>query len=73
MIKVNFEQLVESSVIGSIVSPRLSVNSPYQVTPDGIPVVFPRGGGITYNVLIGDNIWQWRGDHIEPAVSIKKL
>ena len=30
----------------------------------------PSVGGITYNVKVGDSAFHWRGDHIEPGVSM---
>lgn len=69
MIKTNAEKIIKISVIGQIASPTRRQN--YRLTHQGEPTVFPGTGGITYNVQVGDLVFGWVGDHIEPGVSIK--
>ena len=57
------------SVIGEISAPVM--RTPYRVGYDGVPRVGPATGGITYNVGLGDIVYGWAGDHIEPGVSTK--
>lgn len=45
--------------------------SVYNISADGIPVVLPGVGGITYNVRVGDPACRWEADHVEPGVSIE--
>lgn len=69
--KTNREKLVVISVLGEVASPR--PRTPYRITHDGEPKVFPGTGGITYNIKVGDLALGWVGDHIEPGVSIRNL
>lgn len=69
MLKTNKENLVMQSVGGKVHSP--IVASPYRISRDGIPMILPATGGISYNVKVGDNCMKWVGDHIEPGVSIR--
>lgn len=68
MIKINKEKLVKWSVQGKIHHP---LGGNYKVTHDGRAVVVPATGGISYNVKIGDSVYGWEGDHVEPGVSIR--
>lgn len=43
--------------------------SGWQVTHSGEPFCEFRTGGITYNAKVGDSVYGWVGDHIEPGVS----
>lgn len=67
--KTNKDKLVTISVIGEVASPTRPRN--LRITHEGIPTVYPGTGGITYNVKIGDPVFGWVGDHIEPGVSVK--
>ena len=69
MIKTNKEFLVKQSVGGKVHSP--IVASPYRISRDGIPMILPATGGISYNVKVGDSCMKWVGDHVEPGVSIR--
>lgn len=66
--KTNKEGLVIQSVQGKVVHPQFNG---YRITTDGLPLVIPATGGITYNVQIGDPAFGWVGDHVEPGVTIK--
>ncbi|MEO0091688.1 MAG: DUF4438 domain-containing protein [candidate division WOR-3 bacterium] len=69
MIKTNIDKIVIISVIGQVASPTRRQN--YRLTHQGEATVFPGTGGITYNVKVGDPVFGWVGDHIEPGVSVK--
>jgi len=66
--KSNKDKLIMQSVQGKIVHPQFNG---YRITTDGMPLVLPATGGITYNVQVGDNAFGWVGDHVEPGVTIK--
>lgn len=68
MLTTNKDRLVMLSVIGEITSP--TYRFPYNVSHDGIPMVLPGSGGITYNVRVGDPAFGWYADHVEPGVSV---
>ena len=70
MLRTNAQQLVEQSVIGTVTQPRLPLKNPYIVDPSGQAHVLPGTGGITYNVKVGDSVFDFVGDHVEPGVSI---
>ena len=44
---------------------------PHQIDRDGKPRLLPMLGGIVYNVKLGDSVYGWAGDMIEPGVAIK--
>ncbi len=67
--RFNEKALAMVSVLGQVSPPRMY--SPYRVGFDGVPRVGPATGGITYNVKVGDPVYGWAGDHIEPGVSTK--
>lgn len=69
MIKTNKDRVVMQSIQGKVSHPISSF--PYRISHDGEPMVLPATGGITYNVMIGDSVFGWAGDHIEPGVSLK--
>jgi hypothetical protein len=69
MLKTNIDKIIQISVIGQIASPTRRQN--IRLTHQGEATVFPGTGGITYNVKVGDPVFGWAGDHIEPGVSIK--
>ncbi len=69
MIKTNKEFLVKQSVGGKVHSPIIA--SPYRISRDGMPMILPATGGISYNVKVGDSCMKWVGDHVEPGVSVR--
>ncbi len=69
MIKTNKDRLPIISVLGEISPPRRRL--PWTITHKGEPRVFPGTGGIVYNIKVGDRVFGWVGDHLEPGVSIK--
>jgi len=70
-LKTNYSQLVIQSVIGEITNPAVNPAHPYRISADGVLMVMPGTGGITYNKRIGDSAVDIWGDHVEPGVSIK--
>lgn len=68
MIKLNEDRLVKMAVSGKVASP-LRFGT-FEVDSDGKGHSLPSVGGIVYNVKAGDPAFGWRGDHIEPGVSI---
>jgi hypothetical protein len=71
-LKTNRSQLIIQSVLGEISDPPANIDQPYRISADGTLLLAPRTGGITYNARIGDSAIHLWGDHIEPAVSIKR-
>jgi hypothetical protein len=63
----NAESLVMISVQGKVASP--TARGDFEVDHEGKPFVLPGSGGIVYNVKVGDLVYGWTGDHIEPGVS----
>ena len=71
MIKSNVEQLVETAVAGRIAHPR-STDHDLRPGADGSSAIPVHGGGITFNVRVGDPAGGWAGaDHVEPGVSLR--
>ena len=69
MVKTNVENLVRTCVLGEV-RPHLA-RAGYQITHDGRPVAVPSVGGVCYNVKVGDRLWDWVADHLEPGVSTR--
>ncbi len=68
--KTNRDRVVVISVQGKVSAPVM--RQPYRVGYDGVARVTPATGGIVYNVRVGDSVFGWAGDHIEPGVSSKE-
>lgn len=68
MLRTNKDKVVKWSVQGKIHHP---VGGNYRISNDGKPMILPATGGISYNVAIGDSVFNWAGDHVEPGVSIR--
>lgn len=68
MLKTNKDKVVKWSVQGKVHHP---VGGNYRISNDGKPMILPATGGISYNVAIGDSVFNWAGDHVEPGVSIR--
>ena len=58
------------SVMGAIAHPRIPLKNPYLIDSGGGIHLLPGTGGITYNVAVGDSVFNFAGDHVEPGVSI---
>lgn len=73
MVSINRDRLIKMSVMGIVTSPAYpSIPAiPHQIDREGKPRLLPSLGGIVYNVKIGDSVFGWAGDNIEPGVAIK--
>jgi len=63
----NRQQLVMTAVQGAVAPAHQW--APFEVGSAGEVFSWPSTGGITYNVKIGDSVFGWAGEHIEPGVS----
>ena len=70
MLRTNVDKLVKISVVGEVASPVYG-RGIYNISAEGVPMVLPGVGGITYNVRVGDPACGWEADHVEPGVSIE--
>ena len=68
--EINESKLVMQSVMGEIHHPAMRT-PPYRLEDNGMPHVLPGTGAITYNVKLGDSVYGFAADHVEPGVSIK--
>lgn len=66
MLKTNEDKLVRFALQGSVIPP---LCFGWEVTREGYGKVYPSVGGITYNVKIGDSVFDFEADHVEPGVS----
>ncbi len=66
-LKTNRDRLVMTAVQGTV-SPA-NQWAPFEVGANGEVFAWPSTGGITYNVKVGDSVFGWMGEHIEPGVS----
>lgn len=73
MVSTNRDRLITMTVQGNITSPYYpSIPAiPHQIDHEGRPRLLPSLGGIVYNVRLGDSVYDWAGDNIEPGVAIK--
>ena len=67
-LKTNEEHLVKMAVQGKPANPLRF--GEFEMDFEGRGHSLPSVGGITYNVRVGDTAFHWRGDHIEPGVSM---
>ncbi|MBI1820887.1 MAG: DUF4438 domain-containing protein [Nitrospirae bacterium] len=67
MLRTNKDHLIEFAVQGTVQHPK---SYGWELGRDGKSYMLPTVGGITYNVKIGDSVYGWEGDHIEPGASI---
>jgi len=68
-VKTNSDRLVMQSVMGQIKHPMMK-ELPFRVDCNGVGHILPNTAAITYNVRIGDSVYGWVCDHVEPGVSI---
>lgn len=66
----NRERLVMQSVMGRIHHPTIGRSGVFKLCHDGSNQVLPSVGGITYNVKLGDCVFEKVCDHVEPGVSM---
>ena len=67
-LKTNQDRLVQMAVQGKPANPLRF--SEFEMDAEGRGHSLPSVGGIVYNVKVGDPAFHWRGDHIEPGVSV---
>lgn len=65
-LRINETELIEMAVQGQVIFPRCFG---WEITHQGEAKILPSVGGITYNVSLGDSVYGWVADHIEPCVS----
>ncbi|MCC7202273.1 MAG: DUF4438 domain-containing protein [Nitrospirae bacterium] len=65
-LRTNEDRLVKFAVQGSVVYARCFG---WELASSGVSLMLPSVGGITFNVKVGDTVFGWAGDHIEPCVS----
>lgn len=66
MLKTNEGKLVQFALQGSIIPP---LCFGWEVTRRGEGKIYPSVGGITYNVKVGDSVFGFEADHVEPGIS----
>jgi len=64
----NAERLVEIGLAGEVAHPTHS--GAYSVDSYGRPIILPGMAGVVRNVRVGDQVFPWAADHLEPGVSI---
>ncbi len=67
-LRTNEDRLVRVAVQGKPANPLRF--GEFEMDSEGRGHSLPSVGGIVYNVKCGDTAFHWRGDHIEPGVSI---
>ena len=68
MLKTNKEKIVIQSVSGKVHNPTVR-KTVQRFTAESEVVAYPTVGAICYNVTLGDSVYGWAGDHVEPDVS----
>ena len=68
MLKTNRNKTVAQSVTGRVHNPTVR-KTVQRICADGGVAAYPSVGAICYNVTIGDSVFGWAGDHVEPDVS----
>ncbi|MCK9225555.1 MAG: DUF4438 domain-containing protein [Candidatus Muirbacterium halophilum] len=68
MLKTNEKNLVKMLIQGKIAYP-VKFSSGFNIDHNGKGFDLPSIGGINLNVQIGDTVYDWEGDHVEPGVS----
>ncbi len=63
----NEDRLVELGVEATISHP--SQAAAYAVDSFGRPIILPGMAGVCYNTRVGDRVFGWAADHLEPGVS----
>lgn len=65
-LKTNQNQLVQLKLQGSVIPP---LAFGWEVDRTGRGMMLPCVGGITLNIRVGDSVYAFVGDHLEPGVS----
>ena len=68
-LKTNEKKLIKMSIGGYVTQPSFK-NPGYIPDNDGNSVILPGMYGVVNNVKVGDKAFGWKGDHIEPGISI---
>lgn len=63
----NADQLVEIGLAGQVAHP--SHPGTYNVDSYGKPIILPGMAGVVRNARVGDLVFPWAADHLEPGVS----
>src|SRR5579883_686669 len=63
----NEDRLVTLGIEATISHPTQSPS--YAVDADGRPMIRPGMAGVCYNTRVGDRVFGWAADHLEPGVS----
>jgi hypothetical protein len=66
-LRSNEEQLVELGIAGQVSHPRASGS--HSVDDYGRPIMLPGMSGVVGNARVGDLVFAWAADHLEPGVS----
>lgn len=67
MLRTNKDKLILFALQGTIQHPK---SYGWELGRDGKSYMLPTVGGITYNIQIGDSVYGWEADHIEPGASV---
>lgn len=67
MVKTNEQSIVEFILQCQPGQPKS--RGQWSVDRNGKPFILPSIGGITLNIQVGDTVFGWAGDHVEPGVS----
>jgi hypothetical protein len=66
-LRTNEEQLVVLGIEAAVSHPTQSGS--YAVDDYGRPIILPGMSGVVRNVRVGDSVYRWAADHLEPGVS----
>jgi hypothetical protein len=66
-LRTNADRLIEIGVAGEIAHP--THPGTYNVDSYGRPIILPGMAGVVRNARVGDLVFPWAADHLEPAVS----
>jgi Domain of unknown function (DUF4438), N-terminal/Domain of unknown function (DUF4438), C-terminal len=66
-LRTNEEQLVALGIEAEVSHPTQSGS--YAVDDYGRPIILPGMSGVVRNVRVGDPVYRWAADHLEPGVS----
>jgi hypothetical protein len=66
-LRLNDERLVELGIAAQVTHPRATGS--YSVDDYGHPIMLPGMSGVVGNARVGDLVFSWAADHLEPGVS----
>jgi hypothetical protein len=66
-LRTNADRLVEIGLAGQVAHPTHS--GTYNVDSYGRPIILPGMAGVVRNARVGDLVFPWAADHLEPGVS----